>query len=126
MAFPVLDVLVVGITQHLWRILVPLLKDAHLFVEGALHDFALHLFLESRDIFLTLGYFTVIEEAFWDKFSLSLSIDSFIPRFSGLLTIFASTMPFLLLFDPLKKASLFWFFCILVFDHVLVLAWFAK
>ena len=125
-AFPELDVLVVGITQLLWRVLAPLLKDAHFFVKGALHDLALHLFLESRDIFLTLGDFTVIEEAFWDKIFFSLSIGLFIKSVRDLLTGFAATMPFLLLFDPLGKASLVWFFCIFVFDHVLVLAWFAK
>ena len=114
-AFPELDVFVEGLSELCGRVMSPLAKDAHFFVELALHDLALHLLLESWDLFYTLGDFALIEEALWCKFFLGLGIGSFIVRLRDLMTGFGATMPFLLLPYPLEKASLARFFSIFVF-----------
>ena len=83
--------------------------------------------LTGWNLFFALRYIALIEEFLWLKLCLRFSILSLVKCFFNLRWVLLGSMiPALLFFYLSKKVRLLVFKCVLVFNHVVMLAWFAE
>ena len=78
------------------------------------------------NVLLALGHIAMVHKTLRLELFLGLSVLGLVVGLSHFLTGFLFAVPLLLFPDFLEQVGLAWLILVLVFDHVLVLAWLAK